>query len=195
MLSAPKPPAQRAAPRVPWVSIALPLLLAGLFSLVWSSPYALLIGVLAPTLALGHWIESLRRHRNDAEDQEDSYQRANAEWENAVIEECRDYRHRTLAARPHPEQWRDAGLPPQLFDADAPPGRLLIDGELTQAFAPPLPLVRTEWVAEATCSSMLSSAVISGNPSEIGPQPEGVPVIAAHESDRHVAEIDRAYRQ
>jgi len=93
------------------------------------------------------------------------------------------------------DSWRDAGLPPLLFDADAPPGRLLIDGELAQAVAPPGPLVHTEWVVEATCSSMHSSVVILGNPSEIGPQPEGVPVIAAHESDRHVAEIDRAYRQ
>lgn len=110
MLSKPLPPALAPAPRLPWVSLIAPIVIAGLFSVIWASPYALLIGVLAPTLALGHWIESRRRHRIAAEDSDASYQRALNEWERSVADEQRSIVQRGLEASPHPEQWRDHPL-------------------------------------------------------------------------------------
>jgi S-DNA-T family DNA segregation ATPase FtsK/SpoIIIE len=98
------------APQLPWVSLIVPLVLAGLFSLIWSSPYALLIGVLAPTLALGHWLESRRRHRVSAREAEDSYQSARGEWEHTVAAEHRAVLQRAVSASPHPTQWRDQPL-------------------------------------------------------------------------------------
>ncbi len=92
------------------MSVFAPLLLAGLFSLIWSSPYALLIGVLAPTLALGHWFESRRRHLRAAQDEEASYQSALSEFEHTLAHNQRRFLQRALSASPHPEQWRDRPL-------------------------------------------------------------------------------------
>ena len=86
------------------------MVLAGLFSIIWSSPYALLIGVLAPALALGHWVESRRRHYRATQEAEASYQSALGEWEQETARDKRAFLQRALAQSPHPTQWRDHPL-------------------------------------------------------------------------------------
>ncbi len=68
----------------------------------------------------------------------------------------------------------------------------MIDGELAQGVAANTPLRPTQWVADESDAFDL---VVSGS-KEDGPQlPDCALVIAAHQCDRHVAQIDAAYRR
>lgn len=171
MRSEPVAPQAKEGPRVPWISIATPVLLAGVFMLIWKSPFALLIGVVAPVLAIGQWWESRRRHRRDVESAQDHYESELAQWDAELQEEAERFRAHQRQRHPHPAEWEQMPLwRPQVLDGDRyvrvglgqvkrPSGRQVVDVPVLANIDSGLVVVGSGQVASGLWASVVAGVL------------------------------------
>lgn len=81
------------------------MVVAVVMALVFASPFALMIGVLGPVMALGSWWESKRSHRDQLATQADQRVRQVAEAESAQERADEEFRQSELARYPGVEAW------------------------------------------------------------------------------------------
>lgn len=101
----PSPRASRAEPRFPWLSLLAPLVISVVMVLIFRSPFALMIGVLGPVMALGSWWEARRSHRVGVAEDLAAEEAGLADTHATMELEERRIRRETLEQYPRVDEW------------------------------------------------------------------------------------------
>ena len=93
------------APRFPTLTLVIPVILGVAMSLVFRSPYALMIAVLGPMMALSSWWEARRSHRAQLAQDQAATEAEQASREQREYDRDEQFRREQLSRYPCVEQW------------------------------------------------------------------------------------------